>query len=119
MLVDIKDKMKNLWYKYYDQNVWRYANAMFQKSIEDNKWIKYYIDFYYYENLTGNIKYSMESYVQFKKDKDNLTIDVNMFSIIINDINKFEKDVIKYEKEYEEIFNKMWYDYYESIYSMD
>ncbi len=108
--------MKNLWYKSFNSSILRQnAKKIYQKKVIDKKWIKYFINFFFYEdNFNWKIKYSLESNVQFYKN-DNITVDVNIHNIILN--NKTNDEIINqiklYENEYEKIYKKMWYNYYE------
>lgn len=107
---DIKELMESLWYRFYKSNVLKeFSDWLFQKKVANNLGTKYYLNF----NLYLNKEYydnssALELDVNFAR-WDLISINLTLFTM--KDINK--ENVLIYEKEVEEIFTKMWYDYYE------
>jgi len=119
MLEKIKEVFEWLWYFPYEEVVIKpNAEILFQKRVEDEKWTKYFINFFLYDNKIWIWNSILESDAQFKKD-DDTTINVEIFSLAVSleklDKEKIIKNIKKYENEYEKIFKNMWYEYYEEI----
>jgi len=117
-IVELKKTLTELWYKNFWKNsiLREHSDAFFQKKVSEWNNIKYFINCYMYDKSEFNKNISFEFDFQFTKndnheDNEHITLNWTLFwakEITVEKIKEFEKEI-------DNIWKLLKYDYYEKI----